>query len=122
MGRTVSPKTLAAKRRQLAKALDIAKKLRDQAKLDAETDPKAFLEYLALDIYLERLLSNDNDQYRTAKEMLAYTLSKKRQIPVDPAKDKGNKPFEPKLPETKPVNVPDHIKAKVHSITGTAMK
>ncbi len=105
-----------ARRRKLEKIMQIGKRLYEEALEEAKTNPKAFVEYLTVDTYIEMMLSNDEKtRFKAANDMLAYSLAKKRPI-QEPKVDPNKKPFEPILPKQKQVEIPPHIQEKIHSI------
>lgn len=119
MGRNESEKTIIKRRRSINRELDIAKRLADEAKVKATEDPKAFTEYLALDIYNEMMLDNDKQtRYKAAKDMLAFTLAKKRPEGLGRNNGEGEKKvFTPNLPPPKPKEpIPENIQLRIHSI------
>lgn len=97
--------------------MEISKKLAEIAKTEAEADPKKFAEYLTIDIYIEAMLDSDKDvRMKAAKEMLAYTLQRKKSSAEGGGKDE-KKPFKPEIPnreEKKPL--PAHIQEKILQI------
>jgi hypothetical protein len=120
MGRNESEKTIIKRRRSINRELDIAKRLADEAREKAKDDPKLFTEYLALDIYNEMMLDTDKQtRYKAAKDMLAFTLAKKRPQWMGGGKEgeEGKKLFTPNLPVPKEKTpIPEHIQLRIHSI------
>ena len=109
--------TKIKRRRSLAAVMEISKKLAETAKLEAETDPKKFPEYLTIDIYIEAMLSSDADvRMKAAKEMLAYTLQRKKS--ESPGKSESDpKVFKPEIPERKEKQpLPQHVQDKILQI------
>jgi len=125
MGRRESEATIGKRRRKIGADLNIVKRLAEEAKLKAEEDPKLFVEYLTIDIYLEMMLDPDKQtRYKAAKDMLAFTLAKKRPQGMGLQPEADQKLFKPNLPpprEKEPI--PAHIQEKVFQIKqGNAKK
>ncbi len=120
MGRYKAEKTLLAERRRLSVELNIGERLEAEAKEKSKEDPKYFVEYLTMSVYNEML--NDSDKqtrYKAAKDMLAFTLAKKRPqgMGVKQDGDEGKKLFQPNLPTPKPKEpIPENIQLRIHSI------
>lgn len=114
-----------ARRKKYAHVLRINARLARDAKKEAKIDPKAFTEYLTLDVYNEMLLSDDLDtRARAAREMLAYVRARKLGEPVKKKKTKDveTEPgFALNLPKVKEVEkLPKEIADKIHQIKSGA--
>jgi len=128
MARPESIGTILKRRKLLYSTLDISKRLAEEAKEKAVTDPKYFTEYLTIDIFNEMMLSKDDTvRHKAAKDMLAFTLSKKRPAGMGggSGKEGEEKPkFSPVIPPRKEQGeIPQDVAAKIHSIkTGNSQK
>jgi len=118
MARPESEKTIVKRRKALHQELNISKRLLEEARTKSADDPKAFAEYLTVDIYIESMLSTDIDVRRkAAKDMLAYSLAKKKSAVLGQGEGEGKPKFEPTIPARKePDPLPPEVQQKIHSI------
>ena len=117
-----TPETMIKRRKRHFNGLKISWRLAKQAREESKTDPKAFAEYLTLDIYHEMLLSEDAEtRHKAAREMLAYTKARKTVETVKVEKEKktseAQAAFSLNLPKAKEAEkLPKEIQDKIHQI------
>jgi len=117
-----TPESIRARRIKISRSSRIYIKLAKDALKESKVNPKAFTEYLTLDIYNEMLLDENPEVYRkAAREMLAYTLARKRSEQESAGKGKlkveQTSGLKLDLPTPKePKRLPQSVADKIHQI------